>query len=249
MLFIIPPAKPQFLVAPQDVQAFGGEQVELSCEVTGLPRPQITWMHNTNEVGVGSDQDPEQLQTRTELLPSGSLLIRRAEPSDMGIYQCIARNEMGELRSQPVRLVVSNGNGVGNAREHIHPVANLIDPRSNQVWADAGASNANPNPSLSSNPVPSAPLFTHQPHDQVVALHGSGHVLLDCAASGWPQPDIQWFVNGRELAQSTANQQLQANGSLVLLQPTQLTAGTYRCEARNSLGMVQATARIEVKGE
>ncbi|KAH8305592.1 hypothetical protein KR059_002341 [Drosophila kikkawai] len=237
-------AKPQFLVAPQDVQAFGGEQVELSCEVTGLPRPQITWMHNTNEVGVGSDQDQEP--SRKELLPSGSLLIRRAEPSDMGIYQCIVRNEMGELRSQPVRLVVANGNGDGgNAREHIHPVANLINPHSNQVWADAGTyPRSNPNP----NPVaPSAPLFTHRPHDQVVALHGSGHVLLDCAASGWPQPDIQWFVNGRQLAQSTANQQLQANGSLVLLQPTQLTAGTYRCEASNSLGVVQATARIEVK--
>jgi len=227
-------AKPQFLVAPQDAQAFAGEQVELSCEVTGLPRPQITWMHNTQEVGGGSGGEEEQ-QARAEILPSGSLLIRSVEASDMGIYQCIARNEMDELRSQPVRLVVNGGD---------HPLDSLPDARSNQVWADAGT--ATPSPS---SPSPSPPHFTHQPHDQIVALHSSGHVLLDCAASGWPQPDIQWFVNGRQLSQSTPSLQLQANGSLILLQPTQLSAGTYRCEARNSLGSVQATARIELKGE
>nr|NP_523891.2 peroxidasin, isoform A [Drosophila melanogaster]NP_995975.1 peroxidasin, isoform E [Drosophila melanogaster]NP_995976.1 peroxidasin, isoform D [Drosophila melanogaster]NP_995977.1 peroxidasin, isoform C [Drosophila melanogaster]Q9VZZ4.1 RecName: Full=Peroxidasin; Flags: Precursor [Drosophila melanogaster]AOQ10577.1 Pxn-RA [synthetic construct]AAF47668.1 peroxidasin, isoform A [Drosophila melanogaster]AAS64946.1 peroxidasin, isoform C [Drosophila melanogaster]AAS64947.1 peroxidasin, isofo len=222
-------AKPQFLVAPQDAQVAAGEQVELSCEVTGLPRPQITWMHNTQELGL-------EEQAQAEILPSGSLLIRSADTSDMGIYQCIARNEMGALRSQPVRLVVNGGN---------HPLDSPIDARSNQVWADAGTPmhGATPLPS----PLPSPPHFTHQPHDQIVALHGSGHVLLDCAASGWPQPDIQWFVNGRQLLQSTPSLQLQANGSLILLQPNQLSAGTYRCEARNSLGSVQATARIELK--
>ncbi|XP_043950846.1 peroxidasin isoform X1 [Drosophila biarmipes] len=221
-------AKPQFLVAPQDAQAFAGEQVELSCEVSGQPRPQITWMHNTQEVGGGNSGGEEEQQARAQILPSGSLLIRSVEASDMGIYQCIARNEMDELRSQPVRLVVNGAD---------HPLDSPIDARSNQVWADAGTA----------TPSPSPPHFTHQPHDQIVALHGSGHVLLDCAASGWPQPDIQWFVNGRQLSQSTPSLQLQANGSLILLQPTQLSAGTYRCEARNSLGSVQATARIELK--
>ncbi|XP_017057908.1 peroxidasin [Drosophila ficusphila] len=222
-------AKPQFLVAPQDGQASAGEQVELSCEVTGLPRPQVTWVHNTQEVTLNGGE-----QARTEILPSGSLLIHSAEPSDMGIYQCVATNEMGELRSQPVRLLV-------NGQTPSHPVEDSPldqDDRSNQVWGDSPTS---------SSRTPSPPQFTQQPRDQIVALHGSGHVLLDCAASGWPQPDIQWFVNGRQLSQSTPALQLQANGSLVLLQPSQLSAGTYRCEARNSLGSVQATARIELR--
>ncbi|XP_001354288.3 peroxidasin [Drosophila pseudoobscura] len=219
-------AKPNLLVAPQDLQTFAGESVQLDCEVTGLPKPQITWMHNTNEVG--------EDQVNREILLSGSLLIRSVATTDMGIYQCLARNEMGEVRSQPIRLVVSSSSSSSNRNPLDNP---HIDPSSNQVWADADAGGATPTP----------PSFTHQPHDQIVALHGAGHVLLDCAASGWPQPDIQWFVNGRQLAQSTASLQLQANGSLLLLQPTQLTAGTYRCEASNRLGTVQATARVEVK--
>ncbi|KAH8316805.1 hypothetical protein KR074_009084 [Drosophila pseudoananassae] len=221
-------AKPQFLVPPRDIQASSGEEVVLSCEVTGLPRPQVTWMHNTNELG--------EEQTGTEVLASGSLLIRSVSARDMGIYQCIVRNEMGELHSQPVRLVVNNNAGAGGGEQESE----------NQVWAVAGSS---PTASSLPSPVtsPSPPKFTHQPHDQIVALHGPGHVLLDCAASGSPQPDIQWFVNGRQLTQSRPDLQLQANGSLVLVQPTQLSAGLYRCEAHNSLGFVQATARIEVK--
>lgn len=218
---------------PQDTQAASGEQVVLSCEVTGLPRPQVTWMHNTNELG--------EEQTGSEVLASGSLLIQSVGARDMGIYQCIVRNEMGELRSQPVRLVVNNNAAAAAA-------AGGEQESENQVWAVAGSSPTSSSlPSPPTSPAP--PKFTHQPHDQIVALHGPGHVLLDCAASGSPQPDIQWFVNGRQLTQSRPDVQLQANGSLVLVQPTQLSAGTYRCEAHNSLGFVQATARIEVKGE
>ncbi|KAI8039124.1 hypothetical protein M5D96_007841, partial [Drosophila gunungcola] len=199
-------AKPQFLVAPQDGQSAEGEQAELSCEVTGLPRPQVTWMRNTQEVVVGEDK----LKERVQILPSGSLLIQSAREEDMGIYQCIARNEMVNV----------DGGGAP-------PPSSLQDAGSNQVWADAGS------PRTTNTPSP--PQFSHQPHDQIVALHNAGH------------PDIQWFVNGRQLSQSTPNLQLQANGSLVLLQPTQLSAGTYRCEARNSLGSIQASARVELK--
>lgn len=174
-------------------------------------------MHGTNEIGV--EQAPHM-----QVLESGALRINFVEPNDIGIYECIARNEMGEIKSQPVRMLVSQAD-------------NSLDSHvAQQAWDAVDAT-------------PAAPTFIRKPVDQIVALHGSGHVLLDCVARGWPQPDIQWFVNGRQLAQSTSALQLQSNGSLVLLEPSQLTAGTYRCEAHNRLGSVQATAHIEVKGE
>ncbi|EDW78831.1 uncharacterized protein Dwil_GK12503 [Drosophila willistoni] len=216
-------AKPQLLVSPRDVEAISGELVQLDCEVSGLPRPQITWMHNTNEIS--------ETESKTQILLSGTLVIHDVNANDMGIYQCLGRNEMGEIKSQPVRLVVvAEAKAAGNGNANVNSDNKLRN--SNQVWADTE----------------SPPQFTHQPHDQIVALHGGvEHVLLDCSASGWPQPDIQWFINGRQLTQSTSTQQLQANGSLILVQPTQMTAATYRCEARNRLGSIQATARIEVK--
>lgn len=220
--------KPELLAGPHDMHVNSGETVNMACEVEGQPKPELIWMQNTNEIGV--EQAP-----RMQVLPSGSLRINGVESNDIGIYECIARNEMGEIKSQPIRMMVNDADSRLN---------------SNQVWAapDADAE-AKAKAEAKAEATPMPPHFTHQPHDQIVALHGAGHVLLDCIAAGWPQPDIQWFFNGRQLSQSTTTLQLQANGSLVLLEPSQLTAGTYRCEAHNSLGSVQATARIEVKGE
>lgn len=235
LILMLIAAMPQFLDVPQDMQAISGEDVTLHCNANGLPKPELIWMYNTNEISV--DQAPHM-----QIMPSGALRINSVDTNDIGIYECIARNEMGEVKSPPVRMMVhesdSSLNSLNSLHTHAEPAAlRQAAGSSNQVWvADAAAT-----------PVP--PHFTLQPHDQIVALHRAGHVLLDCAASGWPLPDIQWFVNGRQLSQSTSALQLQANGSLVLLEPSQLTAGTYRCEAHNRLGSVQASARIEVKGE
>ncbi|EDW17736.2 peroxidasin [Drosophila mojavensis] len=207
--------KPQLLSGPEDMRVYQGDTVTMPCEVVGEPKPELIWMHGTNEIGV--EQAP-----RMQVLASGALRINFVEPNDVGIYECMARNEMGEIKSQPVRMLVSQADN--SLDSHVEQ----------QAWDAVDAT-------------PAAPTFIRKPVDQIVALHGSGHVLLDCVARGWPQPDIQWFVNGRQLAQSTSALQLQANGSLVLLEPSQLTAGTYRCEARNHLGSVQATAHIEVK--
>lgn len=226
----------------QDAQLISGDNLHWPCQATGQPKPDIIWMYNTNEIG--SEQSPHM-----QIQPDGALSINGANANDIGIYECIARNEMGEIKSQPVRLTVHEADSRSNSLHSHEPIAaaraaSLRQPAasSNQVWAAAAAS-----PDAAATPTP--PHFTLQPHDQIVALHGAGHVLLDCAASGWPLPDIQWFVNGRQLSQSTSVLQLQANGSLILLEPSQLTAGTYRCEAHNRLGSVQASARIEVKGE
>ncbi|ALC43349.1 Pxn [Drosophila busckii] len=218
-------AKPQLLLGPHDMHAVSGDVVDLECEVSGQPQPELIWMQNTNEVGV-------ELAPRLQILSSGTLRINGVETNDIGIYECIARNEMGEIKSQPVRLLV---NSVDNS------LNSLDGQQQQQQWA------ANVDAAADATPTPTAPRFVQQPHDQIVALHGVEHVLLDCAAAGWPQPEIQWYVNGRQLTQSTATLQLQANGSLLLLQPTQLTAGTYRCEAHNRLGSIHATARIEIK--
>lgn len=217
----------------QDAQVIRGDILHWPCQAIGLPKPDIIWMYNTNEISV--EQAPHM-----QILPSGALSINGVSPNDIGIYECIARNEMGEVKSQPVRLTLYETDSL-HSHEPTAAALQLPAGGSNQVWAAPAAADA------AATPTP--PHFTLQPHDQIVALHGAGHVLLDCAASGWPLPDIQWFVNGRQLSQSTSALQLQANGSLILLEPSQLTAGTYRCEAHNRLGSVQASARIEVKGE
>ncbi|XP_030372346.1 peroxidasin, partial [Scaptodrosophila lebanonensis] len=210
--------KPTLLAGPHDIEASIGDDVALLCQVDGEPKPELTWMQNTNQIT--SEYAPHM-----QILASGTLRINGVASNDIGIYQCMAHNEMGEIRSQPIRLLVN---------EDTHRDTS----NSNQVWPTSEQTDA--------ERTPQPPRFTLQPRNEIVGLHGGAHIL-DCAASGWPLPDIQWFVNGRQLTQSTATMQLQANGSLALLQLSPLVAGTYRCEAHNRLGSVQATAHIDVK--
>ncbi|XP_033149355.1 peroxidasin [Drosophila busckii] len=178
-------AKPQLLLGPHDMHAVSGDVVDLECEVSGQPQPELIWMQNTNEVGV-------ELAPRLQILSSGTLRINGVETNDIGIYECIARNEMGEIKSQPVRLLV---NSVDNS------LNSLDGQQQQQQWA------ANVDAAADATPTPTAPRFVQQPHDQIVALHGVEHVLLDCAAAGWPQPEIQWYVNGRHGLHASADWQ------------------------------------------
>jgi hypothetical protein len=42
--------KPKFVVTPEDVDVQDGSSARLDCEVTGLPRPVITWTFNDGPV-------------------------------------------------------------------------------------------------------------------------------------------------------------------------------------------------------
>lgn len=41
---------------------------------------------------------------RYSILDDGSLMIENTQDSDKGIYECVARNQMGEAKARPVEL-------------------------------------------------------------------------------------------------------------------------------------------------
>ncbi|CAH1270966.1 HMCN1 [Branchiostoma lanceolatum] len=59
----------------------------LSCEVTGVPAPAVTWYHE------GALLDLDELNY--QLLPSGSLRITAVKLSDQGVFTCKASNTQG----------------------------------------------------------------------------------------------------------------------------------------------------------
>ncbi|XP_075162195.1 peroxidasin [Haematobia irritans] len=295
--------KPEIVTAPHDMHITTGENVELPCRMVGDPQPEIIWMQNTNEIS--QDYAPKM-----QVLSTGALKINAVDANDIGIYECIGRNEVGETRTQPIRMMVENeipihgigtrfdtgnnnnnenyhyvssnnnqlwnqpqtpfygGTGIGehfdsNGRpypEYIHPLGHGQQQPPFSTWhrpeqtssaylpqrpqsIQTSTTQAPPPPTQAQ---PKAPTFIHSPSDAIVALNGDP-VRLDCSASGLPVPEIMWYFNGRMVALSTDTLRIQANGSLVITKPTLLQAGSYRCEASNSLGKVEAVANIEVK--
>ena len=82
----------------QSVTALEGQEVELLCEASGIPQPQVSWMRKDNAS-----------------LPNGSiayngnrLKFNPIKLEDRGIYHCVADNGIGEAVLKNVALDVKS---------------------------------------------------------------------------------------------------------------------------------------------
>ncbi|XP_069099312.1 peroxidasin homolog [Pleurodeles waltl] len=89
--------KPRITLEPQDVDVTKGNTVYFTCRAEGNPKPEIIWLHNSNEIEMRD-------HGRLNLLDDGTLQIQDTQESDKGVYQCMARNIAGGVRTQEVLL-------------------------------------------------------------------------------------------------------------------------------------------------
>ena len=87
--------------SPSEVTVVAGQSALLPCDVTGKPRPQVTWTRNG--VRVRADTDPHYYVTA-----AGGLEILSARRDDSATYACTAINAAGVADKRVVLFV--NGN-------------------------------------------------------------------------------------------------------------------------------------------
>ncbi|KAM6424584.1 protein sidekick-1 isoform 6-T6 [Liasis olivaceus] len=66
--------------------------VRISCQAMGIPGPVLAWYKDAVPIS-------QLVSPRYTILLNGTLQIWRAQPEDSGIFQCFARNEVGEIES------------------------------------------------------------------------------------------------------------------------------------------------------
>lgn len=81
-------AKPYFIVEPSDNDAAEDETIEINCEATGVPLPEIKWIHNGKPIS----QAPTN--TRRKVTPN-KIIIEKLTKNDTGNYGCNATNSLG----------------------------------------------------------------------------------------------------------------------------------------------------------
>ncbi|XP_036331556.1 neogenin isoform X2 [Rhagoletis pomonella] len=85
---------PSFLVGPSPKTVKEGDSVTLDCVANGVPKPQIKWLRN------GEELDLNDLDSQFSIIGTGSLQISSAEDTDSGNYQCRASNKVDSLDAQ-----------------------------------------------------------------------------------------------------------------------------------------------------
>ncbi|XP_018330369.1 neuroglian [Agrilus planipennis] len=81
-------AVPYFTQEPQFVTAAEDETVEFHCAASGVPEPQIKWIHNGKPI---AEAPPNPRRKVT----SNSIIIERVTRADTGNYGCNATNSLG----------------------------------------------------------------------------------------------------------------------------------------------------------
>ncbi|XP_055381759.1 neogenin [Condylostylus longicornis] len=85
---------PSFLVGPSPQTVKEGDIVTLNCVANGIPKPQMRWLRNGEEI------DLNDLDSRFSIIGSGSLQISSAEDIDSGNYQCRSSNSVDSLDAE-----------------------------------------------------------------------------------------------------------------------------------------------------
>uniref|UniRef100_A0A8C8WC56 Lactoperoxidase n=1 Tax=Panthera leo TaxID=9689 RepID=A0A8C8WC56_PANLE len=84
-----PPAKPSFIIQPQDTEVFVGTSTTLECMATGHPHPHVTWTRGSGEALDGS----------RHLATSGGLYLQNVTLQDHGRFTCHADNNQGSVQA------------------------------------------------------------------------------------------------------------------------------------------------------
>jgi hypothetical protein len=89
-------------VRPRRVLSERGRREQLNCTVIGKPLDRLLWLKDGQPV----DQLGERM--RILLLGDQSMLeIDRVQESDVGMYQCVAENELGDSAQEAVHLTLA----------------------------------------------------------------------------------------------------------------------------------------------
>uniref|UniRef100_UPI00398F47F3 peroxidasin homolog isoform X2 n=1 Tax=Pristiophorus japonicus TaxID=55135 RepID=UPI00398F47F3 len=89
--------KPRITTQPRDADVTSGNTVYFTCRAEGNPKPEIIWLRNNNALDM-------KYNPRLNLLDDGTLMIQNTQEDDQGVYQCMAKNVAGEVKTPEVIL-------------------------------------------------------------------------------------------------------------------------------------------------
>lgn len=81
-------AVPYFTVEPEIITAAEDETVEFRCEASGVPEPEIKWIHNGKPIS-------EAPANERRKVTANSIIIEKLKKKDTGNYGCNATNSLG----------------------------------------------------------------------------------------------------------------------------------------------------------
>lgn len=240
-----PVKKPTVLLPLKDAQAIEGKSVQLQCEISGSPEPEVIWYHENKPVKESSD---------VHLLFRGdrcSLFIQEAYPEDAGEYKGNLKVTHSFIQSisPPHRQFIqilfhcsiviainSGGEASSTCKLSIEPLNKKDPTKINETRINTTATGF-------------APRFEKLLSD-ILANEGET-IELDCVVVGEPKPTIKWFLSNNEIIGNDriqfAYSPVDGKTKLILKNVSVEDKGVFTVQATNSLGDAKCFSHVIVK--
>nr|XP_039320733.1 peroxidasin-like protein isoform X4 [Saimiri boliviensis boliviensis] len=210
------PAKPTFVIQPQDTEVLIGTSSTLECMATGHPHPRITW---TRDNGL-------ELDGSRHVATASGLYLQNVTLQDHGQFTCHASNSHGSVQAAANIIVQA-------------PPQFTVTPKDQVVLEDHAVewlceADGSPSPVIVWTKT-ALPVFIQRPQDTSVEV--GKNINISCHAQGEPQPIITWNKEGVQITES-GKFHVDGEGTLTIYDAGHLDQGRYDCVARNSFGLV-----------
>ncbi|GCB63164.1 hypothetical protein scyTo_0013161 [Scyliorhinus torazame] len=252
---------PTISPAPTNVTALANLQAELTCEVSGTPKPEVTWKKN------GKPLNFDLQQNMYRLLPSGSLAILSATTQDTASYECVASNEAGDSRRLiqftvhvPPSIADDSPDVTVTKMSSVMLTCHVTGiPEPAVSWMKDGARMGNRGPGYKILPTGNleitAAALSHAGSYICTARNVVGtsrrHVTLKVQEPPVIKPlptTLETVVNeGIVLPCESTGFFLLANGGLEIARATEEDSGNYRCIAQNEVGTALGKTQLVVQ--
>ncbi|XP_050535550.1 protein sidekick isoform X2 [Daktulosphaira vitifoliae] len=195
-----------------------GSTVRLGCDTIGVPQPKKTWYRNTEAIGQNNRYTIEE---------DGTLVIKKLNIEDSGMFQCESVNEAG---SDYISTWLKVKRHRFKRRTRISSVYRM------HPWLHPSVRKLHS----------TGPMIENEPSNATV-LEGN-EVILSCRVIGAPKPNTTWIFGDLHLSPNEKIRILE-QGDLFISSTRVQDTGKYTCIRSNEAGSVQMSAYIKVLGK
>nr|XP_002122169.1 myosin light chain kinase, smooth muscle isoform X2 [Ciona intestinalis] len=207
---------PKFTKEMKDVELVDGQDLHLTCHVSGLPTPDVHW-----------EVDGQRLEAEDGDVSYkdgvAKLVLEDVMKEDTGRYECIAKNEVGNAKSGCNVTVKA-------PTKEVEPVA----PKAEVV----------PTKPTKPTKLEKEPSFPIQLDDHTV--EEGDDIVLKCQVKGIPRPKITWLLDGEEILDAELKYDDDGHAHLVLPEALPEDEGVYTCIAENPLKRVMCSCKVTI---
>ena len=238
----VPPSFDKLLSAMTVVD---GSQVQFECHLLGYPRPTVQWFMNGEKIIAASDFEISYFDGFCRLKIVDVLL------DDEGEYSVRATNEAGTCETSAY-LKVLRKKEEDTLTESLFEEWEVLSKKEtiteNKIKIlDIRTKSEETNVDISTQ---YAPPFFDQILTALTVVDGS-QACLKCHVVGYPNPKIQWYLNGAKIEASADFEISYADGFCTLTITDVLIddQGEYLVRATNEAGVCETSAYLTVLGK